>query len=72
MTISNATAINNVKTTLENEGFDLDNTEFTNDFIEAMVNAILDEVKKGTINTTVTGTSAMGGPVTGTGVGTIK
>jgi len=72
MTISNNTAIESIKTTLESNGFNLDNTPATNMFIETMVNAILDEVKKGTINTNVTGASATGGAVTGAGIGTIS
>ncbi|UQY80124.1 putative phage protein [Candidatus Hepatincola sp. Av] len=72
MTISNNTAIESIKNTLESNGFNLSNTPVTNVFIEAIVNAILNEVKKGTINTNVTGSSATGGPVTGAGIGTIS
>lgn len=72
MTISNTTAINNIKNTLQSNGFNLNKAPQTNILIETLVNAILDEVKKGTINTNVTGSSATGGSVTGTGTGTIS
>ncbi len=72
MAINNSAAIQNVKSAMEEAGFNLEEAPLSVAFVEALVGAVLDEVKKGQVTTTVTGTSATGGPVTGTGTGSIK
>jgi hypothetical protein len=64
--------ISTIETELASKGFNLGNTEKTKEFISIIVKNVLLEVKKGTVSTAVTGTSATGGPVTGTGTGSIS
>lgn len=71
MPIVNNVAVAAVTNKLKAKGFDLEKAPQTKDFVEVLVNAVLDEVKKATVTTTVTGASATGGPVSGAGTGTI-
>ncbi len=61
-----------IENELTGKGFKLDEAPRTKDFIEIIVKNVLLEVKKGTVSTAVTGSSATGGPVTGTGTGSIS
>ena len=61
-----------IENELTGKGFKLDEAPRTKDFIEIIVKNVLAEVKKGTVSTAVTGSSATGGPVTGTGTGSIS
>ena len=72
MPILEDVCIKAIESELIASGFNLVDAPKTKEFISIIVKNVLLEVKKGTINTTVTGTSASGGPVTGAGVGTIS
>jgi len=61
-----------IETELIDANFKLDKAPDTKKFIKILASNILKEVKKGTVNVTVTGASASGGPVSGTGIGTIS
>ncbi len=72
MPMNESSCISAIENELTNKGFNLGNAEKTKEFISIIVKNVLLEVKKGTISTTVTGSSASGGPVTGAGTGTIS
>ena len=72
MPINENNCISQIQSELTGKGFNLNEAPKTKDFIETIVNNVLAEIKKGTVSTQVTGTSATGGPVTGTGTGTIS
>lgn len=72
MPIIEEVCISAIERELKAEGFNLENAELTKKFVSIIVKNVLAEVKKGTVSTTVTGTSVSGGAVTGSGVGTIS
>ena len=72
MPIVEDVCISAIESELTSKGFNLIEAPKTKEMIAIIVKNVLLEVKKGTVNTTVTGSSASGGPVTGSGVGTIS
>lgn len=72
MPMSEQACISTIESELTGKGFKLDEAPKTKEFIEIIVKNVLEEVKKGTVSTIVTGSSTSGGPVTGTGTGTIS
>lgn len=72
MPMNEQSCINAIESELSGKGFKLDEAPKTKEFISIIVKNILLEVKKGTVSTQVTGSSATGGPVTGAGTGTIS
>lgn len=71
MPMNEQSCISAIENELTSKGFNLGNAEKTKEFISIIVKNVLLEVKKGQVSTTVTGTSASGGPVTGVGTGNI-
>lgn len=72
MPMNEESCIASIEDELTSLGFNLSNAEKTKGFISTVVKNIIREVQKGTVNVTVTGSSASGGPVTGTGTGTVS
>lgn len=72
MPMNESSCITTIENELTSKGFKLDEAPRTKEMISIIVNAVISEVRKGTVSTTVTGTSASGGPVTGTGTGAIN
>ena len=72
MPMNEQSCISTIESELASKGFNLGNADKTKEFISVIVKNVLLEVKKGTVSTTVTGSSASGGPVTGAGTGTIS
>lgn len=52
MLLNKNTTIDNIKNTLQKQGFNLSNTPHLNLLIEAIVNAILDEIKNSLLTNT--------------------
>ncbi len=63
------TEIKNILNSLKTK---TDQAQAIDEFADRLATAIDNYIKTATVNTTVTGTSASGGPVTGTGTGTLS
>jgi hypothetical protein len=73
MALSKSAITSDVISALESQGFLFNEVSQLEAFVTTVVDKIVDHIQTtGVVNTTVTGTSASGGPVTGTGVGTLS
>ena len=63
------TEIKSILNSLKNK---TDQAQAIDEFADRLATAIDNYIKTATVNTTVTGSSASGGPVTGTGTGTLS
>ncbi len=72
MTINNENVKQTIKTALANKGFDLSKSNFTADFIDTLVDEVLNAVKNATVIVPATGLIAPSGAVTGQASGTIS
>jgi len=70
MALNAATLKSDIISALEGQGFVSNEFSSFDKLADAIASAVINHIKTmGVVNTTVTGTSASGGPVTGTGVG---
>ena len=61
-----------IKSILNSLKTETDQAQAIDEFADRLATAIDNYIKTATVNTTVTGSSATGGPVTGTGIGTLS
>ncbi len=73
MALNSATLKSDIVSALQGHGFVLNDASKFDALADAIATAVINHIKTaGVVNVTVTGSSASGGPVTGTGVGTMS
>jgi hypothetical protein len=73
MALNSSTLKSDIITSLEGQGFVFNDVSQLDKLIDIIATAVVAHIQTmGVVNTVVTGTSQSGGPVTGTGVGTVS